>query len=731
MGLLDRLRANRPTPGVAIGGSGRMHTGGFLQWDEINARLTGKAGIDIFEKMWRTDADCRRIITMCAVPIAEATYDIEPYVARGAEEPTEKDKEVADFVRWALWESMIPKFPAHVWTATTVGSRSGFAPFEQIYKLDQWNGRQVITIDTLDLRRPRSVDRWPQEGHRLVAIQQYVPGGSHPTNSATIPAEDLVYYRYGAEGDNWEGQSLLRPAYKHWKYKDKIELIDAIGIERFSVGTPIAYPPDSDVGEEVLESVERTLEAMRSADGAYIVAPGPHQTTREPGWHFEILTPQSASGAGERVKNALDHHQAAIDAVVLAEFMRLGQQATGARATADVQQDPFWMLASAIAQSIVADTINEQLIPRLVALNYDVEGFPKIQCSLIDSTSLSELADYASKLAAQKLLRPEPGLEEYLRERAKFPKADEEAIAQQQEDAMKQAQEVAKATADAQPAGPPAKPGAPGAAKPPPTVPPKKLERDEPILLARQTRDLKPFEQTMSLDRIEGAIDSARDRFQVAAGPHARALAVDLAAQARNGKPIKAGRAPAELADAITTQLLALYTTGRDTVREELQRQAPAGITIEAPVQLAASDWLRRLHHRGQAIADAVRGSIATALNRTNVSSPEHSVLQRAAEAAAAAALRAQAQDHAAAALNAGRTDQATDMSSQIEGSRYTAVLDGNVCDDCAAADDDTLRPLDDPVRLAQIPPNPDCQGGPRCRCLEAFELTTEDAAAA
>lgn len=52
-------------------------------------------------------------------------------------------------------------------------------------------------------------------------------------------------------------------------------------------------------------------------------------------------------------------------------------------------------------------------------------------------------------------------------------------------------------------------------------------------------------------------------------------------------------------------------------------------------------------------------------------------------------------------------------------------------CNACARADDDVLRPLNDPVRQARIPPNPDCHGGGRCRCMEAYTLRDEEAPSA
>jgi hypothetical protein len=190
---------------------------------------------------------------------------------------------------------------------------------------------------------------------------------------------------------------------------------------------------------------------------------------------------------------------------------------------------------------------------------------------------------------------------------------------------------------------------------------------------------------------------------------------------------------PSELVDAIEAELRSLYDTGRQTVRDELGSQAHG-----APLFLDAMDRsdpapsaLERLRARAAAAADAIRAAVAQALHRTSLhrgTGPAD--LQLAAERAAQAGLKAAAQDHAAAALNAGRVDEADASSDLIAGTYYTSILDSSRCRDCASADDDVLRPLNDPVRLAHIPPNPQCLGGGRCRCLEAYVMKSEDAAA-
>jgi len=699
------------------GSSGRMHVGGFLDVDEINANLRGKEGIRAFDKMWRTDGDCKGALTKCVNPMVAADWQMEPYADKG-EEATSEDEEIAEFCWEALTEHMNPSWDGHLWTALTVAGRAGFAPFEPIYELVKWRDREAWMIKTLDLRRPESVDQWIQAGPDLTGIRQFVTS----KGATLIPASDLLYYRFGAEGDNWEGQSLLRPAYKHWKYKDAIELIDAMGHERTAIGVPIAYPPN-DASPEALDQIDEFLENYRASESAYYRAPGPSaQYTKDgQGWTVEILTANKSEGASKGIKDSLDHHKSSIAAAVVQEFMRLGQSGEGARATADVQQDPFHQLCMTLAKIVVADAINTQLIPRLVGLNYSTDRLPKLKCALIDATSLTELADYVQKLTTTKHITPSPETEEFLREHGKLnqleitSQSDPEEIRKAQEREM----EVAQATKAPQ--------VAPGSGKP---AAGKDAAADTKKTLSRQPRELTAYESFMSLDRIESSIDGARARFELSCGEQVQALAQGLADQAMKSR-VKHADPPPELVDALMLEMRSLYEVGRQTVREELDRQALGDLL--GGFTLAAGDEPSWLRERALAAADAIRSGIVNALARWYVRRgvSDHAVLRREARTAGTAGLRAAATNNAAAVLNVGRQDQADQDADRIKGAYYTSVLDGNRCQVCKACDDDVLKALDDPERLANRPPNPLCSGADRCRCMEAYVLKAESAASA
>jgi hypothetical protein len=70
--------------------------------------------------------------------------------------------------------------------------------------------------------------------------------------------------------------------------------------------------------------------------------------------------------------------------------------------------------------------------------------------------------------------------------------------------------------------------------------------------------------------------------------------------------------------------------------------------------------------------------------------------------------------------INIGRSDEAESRSGEWDRVEYSALLDQNVCEPCAAEDGQTASNEDD----LQPAPNPDCLGGDWCRCFHVFVIS-------
>jgi hypothetical protein len=758
MGLLDRWR-DKPTPPdnqKPRGTSGRGHTEGFLDLEETNVELQHPRSHEVYDKMYRTDGDIRQVVQLSSNPIASGTWTVVPY---GEEEATDKDREAAKLVEWALFEGMQPDLFGHLRTALPVLIRSGFAPFEVAWHTvdAQINGKaqKVVLPRTLALRLPRTINRFEQdEFGELTRIQQYVPvspanlirkvgtSGIHQgsdvhsesPNEIWMEAQNLVYYRLGEEGDNWEGISLLRPAYKHYIMKDMIERIDAIAQEREALGVPICYPPLG-ASDGQLDAAEEVLRNMRTNDQSYIVAPGPKSGAGAPegqGWLFEVIG-YERTGSGRDPQPSLKYHTDKIAAAFISEFMRLGHGTTGARATAQVQQDPFLMSVEALT-GVVELVINKQIVAPIVAYNCPgVENPPKVQMSQVDSTSLAQLADYILKLVQIGALIPDQDLENFLRKRADLPAPNSEAVTRRKDkkDDEYRKEVVTGGGANGDAFGANAGAGEHGNKSAPVGSNGGKgqggkganLDREgNEVTLSWESptgrwrwREPREHEQHVDLDSLEDMMDGVGDTLSGAVGHLIAPLA-------------KSGGSGDDIQKAAHDVLLDYYTFGADSVYSELSAQ------INAPTILdrgARDRGPAHLATRADLIADKVMLAMREAKAGADLTHGNEGRSLIAAETAGRHALKQAARQHGVAAILHGRHDEAIRLSAEDDIPdlyvTYNAILDANCCGECRRADDGVKRRVDDPVRLERQPPNPHCASTAghfnMCRCFETYTV--------
>lgn len=754
MGFLDRWRDTPQPPSTSKprGTTGRGHTDGFLDLEEANTDLQHPHGHAIYDQMYRTDGDIRQVVQLSANPIVSGTWSVIPY---GEEESEEKDRNAARLVEWALFEGMKPNLWGHLRVALPVLIRSGFCPFEIAWHaIDaSINGKKqkIVIPRTMALRLPRTITRFYQdEFGELLGIEQTIPVGqdhvvkrsrnsqNNPSSFGSmsqidIMARNLVYYRIGEEGDNWEGVSLLRPAYKHYIMKDMIERIDAIAQEREALGVPICYPPLG-AGDPQLDAAEEVLRNMRTNDQSYIVAPGPKAGAGAPegqGWLFEVIG-YDRTGSGRDPQPSLKYHTDKIAAAFISEFMRLGHGTTGARATAQVQQDPFLMSIEALV-GVVEQVINDQIVAPIVAYNCpDVENPPRLQMSQVDSTSLAQLADYVLKLTQVGALIPDQTLENFLRARADLPAPDSEVVkrrdGKKDDDYRKEVVTGGGDNGDAfganAGAGKHGNKGAPVGSNGGKGQSGKgtNLDREgNEVTLSWESptgrwrwREPRDFEQHIDLDSIEDEMDSVADTLDSACGHHIAALARSL--DGFDG-----------FTDDLNEWLMDRYTFGQDSTYSEVMAQHNAPTTLDRGARDRGAPHLRQ---RAELMAEKVKHAMNEARLGADLSHGREGLALMAAETAGRHALKLAARQHGVAAIIHGRHDEAVSLAEADNGIPdiyvvYNAILDANCCRECRNADDGVERKLDDPVRLERQPPNPHCASTAghfnMCRCFETY----------
>lgn len=437
--------AENPTPRARRerGASGTVNIDGFLQPTEYLAELRWPQGLKVWDRMSRSDASVEEALQHITAPVKNATASIHP-----PENPTVDELVATELVRRAFFEWL-----GQPWTEYLDQVLDylpfGHAVFEtplaivdadlripdpaggtmvdggrKVPRTISTGPRQWATWKRFAHRLPETILKWNVEDGDLVSVEQQVfRGRSYET--VVLEARDLLVLTNRKRGDDFTGRSILRSAYKPWFFKELIEKVEAVSLERWGVGIPVAYPPQSlKDDDETLDRLEEILQSLRGGAFSYVVMPGPKQQRDTvggvEGYLLELLSP---SGTPPDFESAKQYHRSEIKAAVLARFAELGHGQTGARSTGDTQQQVWYDALHAVAKYI-ADA-HAPKIKQLVDMNVRVDRYPTLVFEDIESKSLAEFAQANALLVNAGALRVDRGYRAFVRRSVDAPPEDD------------------------------------------------------------------------------------------------------------------------------------------------------------------------------------------------------------------------------------------------------------------------------------------------------------------
>jgi len=398
-----------------LGGTGTFNFGGFIRGEDFNPQMDAQTAIKNLDEMRRSDSQVHAALEVVKQPIRTADYELDP------SDPDDPEaKEVADFVKWCLFEGMTTTWDDVIRQAL-LELDFGFMLFEKVWTVAE-DGPYAghIILSKLAARPPRTIWQWfTDEDGGLISIKQLaVKAGTY--QFLDVPVSKLVRFTFQQEGDNFTGISMLRSAYPHWLIKKQLYLIDAIRATRFGVGIPRAklkagYKPT----EDDRNAIALMLQGLSSHQHAYLIEPEQMEV--------DILMPQGVQG-GAQLLPSIQHQNEQITRNILAQFLDMGGRSQGgSRALGSSAMDFFLNAIESIADQI-CDVLNKQLIKDLVDMNFDVAKYPTLRPVGIHETDVSSLAAAAGALAGAGLLTPDKKTENTFRQMLNLPEVSEELL---------------------------------------------------------------------------------------------------------------------------------------------------------------------------------------------------------------------------------------------------------------------------------------------------------------
>lgn len=288
----------------------------------------------------------------------------------------------------------------------------------------------TIRWKKLPFRAQETIWEWifDDEGG-IKGIRQNVSWSNGRTGLVEIPIEKLLLFRTQTVKNNPEGQSVLRGAFKPWYYKKRIEVIEAIGIERNLAGYPVLYAPDeifmdNDDAREKLKFAQEMISRIRKDEAMGAVLP---RSWKEAGGLVLLSSEGSQTMDTERV---IQRYDARIAMSVLSDIILMGHENAGSYALADVKRS---LLGQAMMTwlDIIAEVLNRYAVPRLFALNgrdLPREKLPRFIHGPVVNVDPKTLADIIFRLAGVDALRTDPQLRRFMRKFLGLPEAESDEL---------------------------------------------------------------------------------------------------------------------------------------------------------------------------------------------------------------------------------------------------------------------------------------------------------------
>ena len=421
-----KTAAPRYEKGYVISQPGWM---GPLDPFEMVPELAWPNSIHTYTRMAREDARIASVLRAIGLPIRRTAWRISQNGARD---------EVAEFVARNLGlpimgadeDKPTPRmrdrfsWRQHLQQALTC-QQYGHSVFEQVYRIEGSGSNTRAVLHKLAPRPQSSICYWNVAANGgLISVQQWPVGTFSapgmlvmaPTSMGdAIDVARLVVYTRDPDPGVWTGNSLLRPAFKHWKLKDELIRIEAAAARRHGIGVPWIKGNESDSEDESRMDELLTI-ASKYSGGA---SAGLALTAGE---EAGIMSP---AGTPMDPRRAIEYHDHQMALVALAHFLNLDGKG-GSYALASVQADTFVQSVQTVADDI-RDTAQAHIVEDLVDLNFGPdEPTPLLVFDEIGSRQ-DATAAALQMLVNAGLLTPDERLELFIRQSTGLPSRDPNA----------------------------------------------------------------------------------------------------------------------------------------------------------------------------------------------------------------------------------------------------------------------------------------------------------------
>jgi hypothetical protein len=249
-----------------------------------------------------------------------------------------------------------------------------------------------------------------------------------------IPRSKSLHFKTTSLKSNPEGVSFLRTAHRAWYFKNQIENVEAMGLERDLAGYPVLYvpaeiadpDPDAENYDELMVAHDEFLELITNirrdeAEGLMLSSECDANGNRL----YELKLLASSGMRQFNTNQIIMRYATAMATAIMGDFLLLGSGRQGSYALSETKARLFAQSIAALCDNICA-TINTDAVFELADFNpaifEDLEKLPKVAHGHVEVPNLDTLAAFLQKLGYKvDWLKNDIALENYLRGKADLP----------------------------------------------------------------------------------------------------------------------------------------------------------------------------------------------------------------------------------------------------------------------------------------------------------------------
>lgn len=377
-------------------------------FEEFLPELQGERGRKVYRQMADNEAIIGGFLRAADSMLKRVEWNVQP---------SDKDKsgEYAEFVEqcltdmeqpWSEFVSEALSMLIYGWALCEKVYKRRIGPYEKnpIRKSKFADGR--IGIRKLAFRAQETLARWDMnDRNEPIGMIQQPPDA---TALITIPFEKSLHFRTTTSKGNPEGKSMLRTAYRSWYFKNNIEMVESIGIERDLAGLPVVYIPNEiltnpDHAAILNKYFQIARDLKLNSQGGLVLPSDLWKNDDGKLTNQKLVSVELMSSAGTRTidTNAvIARYNKDILVSVLAQFLLLGGEGKGGSYSLSKNATDLFLASFQCVNDTIADVCNTNLLPELWQLNgFDHEYMPTLEPGEIKPQDLEEIGSYITSIS--------------------------------------------------------------------------------------------------------------------------------------------------------------------------------------------------------------------------------------------------------------------------------------------------------------------------------------------